>query len=134
MNSVTGRPTKYSKEIAHRLPEMFADGESVAEVCRELGVARSTFYEWVSRHEEFSEAYELGQTFAEAAWCRVGREAAMGERRISASCWIFCMKSRYHWSDNPRPEEEEELTPEEYARRVELAMREMNLADRGGSS
>jgi hypothetical protein len=125
-----GRPTRYRRDIARELPDLFQNGESVPEVCATLGIARSTFYEWVSRHDEFREAYEHGQMLAEAFWCRIGREAACSERRINTAAWIFTMKHRFHWTDRPK-DENEELTPEDFARRVEQALEEMDLADSG---
>ena len=34
----TGRPTKYNAKLCKLLPSMFANGESISEVCAELGI------------------------------------------------------------------------------------------------
>jgi hypothetical protein len=116
---------------------MFEDGSSVQEVCQDkLQISRKTFYNWLERHEEFAEAYEEGRWRSEAFWARMGRSGAMGAMNVNPALWIFNMKNRFGWRDK-LPEDkvgDGELSPEEYARRVQLAMDEMNRADRGGSS
>ena len=112
---------KYNKEFAKDLPGMFKNGESVAEVVAELGVWRSTFYEWVHKYPEFKAAYEHGKTLSEAWWAKLGRKGASCESQINPSVWIFNMKAKFGYSDNPKePEDsEEKITKVEIVRRVE---------------
>jgi predicted RNase H-like HicB family nuclease len=96
-----GRPAKYTKKLCKELPEMFANGESVAEVCQQIGIARRTFYNWLEDETkpEFKEAYEDGQALSEAFWMRLGRLGAAGKVDINAATWIFNMKNRFGWKD-----------------------------------
>lgn len=129
----TGRPTKYSANLVSRLPDCFQDGQSIAEVCTHLRISRQTYYTWLEEHPEFKEAHEEGLFRSEAWWMRLGRMGASGAVPINASVWSFNMKNRFHWRDRPEMDKEDELSPEEYARRAHLALIEMNAADKGKS-
>jgi hypothetical protein len=54
----TGRPTKYTQELADEICEHLAIGESIRTVCLpEHMPAVSTFFKWLREHEEFSKQY-----------------------------------------------------------------------------
>jgi len=90
---------KYKEEFADQLPTMFANGESVAEVCQVLGVTRRAFYDWVDKYPEFAAAYEEGKGASEAWWTKLGRAGATGKVGIQPTVWIFNMKNRFDWRD-----------------------------------
>lgn len=94
-----GRPTRYQKRFATELPAMFKNGESVAEVCVELGICKQTFYTWTEAHPEFLDAYNKGRELSEAWWHKIGRANATGRMRGNAATWIFNMKNRFGWKD-----------------------------------
>lgn len=96
--------TKYSKEIAEKLPDMFANGESVVEVCVSLGINRDTFYDWCDKHKEFKQAYEQGLLLSQAWWERLGRAGSLGSQKINPATWIFNMKNRFKWTDRNQVE------------------------------
>lgn len=98
-----GAPEIYTKDygdrIAHQIPEMFARGESVAEVSVALGFSKATFYKLVSVSPAFAEAYEEGKTRSEAFWTKLGRGGAAGAVKINAAVWGFTMKNAFGWAD-----------------------------------
>ena len=94
-----GRPTKYSKNLCKKLPEMFKNGESVVEVCAALGIWKDTFYNWVKEHPDFSDSYKKGLELSEAWWLKLGRAGSAGKTRIQPATWIFNMKNRFKWTD-----------------------------------
>ena len=96
-----GRPTKYDPALVDKLPQMFANGESVAEVCAELGISKPCFYDWCKLYPDFSDAKKKGVGLSEAWWCRMGRAGAVGAGNIdiNAAVWIFNMKNRFAWKD-----------------------------------
>ena len=96
--------SKYRAEIAENLPDLFDQGESVAEVCKELGIAKQTFFTWVKKHPKFAAAYEEGKYRSEAWWMRLGRLGAAGVQEINATAWIFNMKNRFEWRDARKTE------------------------------
>lgn len=53
-----GRPTTYTEELASEMCERIACGESVRAVCKDKGMpVLSTFFLWLSKHDEFSKQY-----------------------------------------------------------------------------
>lgn len=47
---------KYNKTIAAKIFDLFKqDSYTIAEVCKSVGIAESTYYEWVNKKPEFSE-------------------------------------------------------------------------------
>lgn len=50
------RPTKYNKEIAEKICSLIeTDTYTVAEVCRLVKIAPSTYFDWINRYSEFSD-------------------------------------------------------------------------------
>ena len=95
----SGRITKYTKEYAEKLPQMFENGESVVEVCANLGIVKDTFFRWVKLHKDFERAYHIGLELSQAWWEKLGRAGSLGTQKINAATWIFNMKNRFKWSD-----------------------------------
>jgi hypothetical protein len=53
-----GRPSDYNQEIADKICERIACGESARSICRDDEMpALSTLFRWLSRNKEFSEQY-----------------------------------------------------------------------------
>ena len=94
-----GRPTEYDVSFCQKLPDMFKNGESVAEVCAKLGIWKDTFYNWVKEYPDFSDAYKKGLELSEAWWVELGRKGSEGKKRIQPATWIFNMKNRFKWTD-----------------------------------
>lgn len=53
---------KYSAELTERICSLIrADSYTIAEICKIVGIAESTFYEWKDSKAEFSEAIKKAQ-------------------------------------------------------------------------
>ena len=102
---------RYKKQFAQDLPQMFKNGESVAEVCVQFGVSRQAFYDWVKKYPEFAEAYEQGKLYSEAWWTKLGRAGAAGQVALNATPWIFNMKNRFGWTDQPKDDKSDDAAP-----------------------
>ena len=94
-----GRPTKYSEKLCELLPYLFANGESVSEVCVHLDITKETFFQWVKQYPDFSDSYKKGLELSEAWWTRTGRLGSMGKIKLQPATWIFNMKNRFKWAD-----------------------------------
>ena len=94
---------KYTKAVitkmAKTLPWMFAEGQSITEVCAELRMSTQTFYDLIQKHPEFSKAVEEGVALSQAWWERLGRQGASMVVDIQPVTWIFNMKNRFGWKD-----------------------------------
>jgi hypothetical protein len=65
-----GRPSKYDAKFLDTAARMYSGGATDVEVADELGVSRSTLYNWQQQHPEFLDVAKLGK---EAADGRVER-------------------------------------------------------------
>lgn len=135
-----GRPTKYSKAIAERLPSMFENGESVVEVCVALGITKQTFYRWVDEKPEFSDAYEKGKEISEAWWTRLARGGSTGQVKVQPATLIFNLKNRFGWKDRIETEHTGEFAgklviggPEVDVEEWEAAAKKQQEIMRGGT-
>ena len=98
-----GRPPKITKAWADTqakaLAERFRDGQSVAEVCAEIGIWKESFYKAEKLSVDFANAYKKGKQLSEAWWNDLGRQGASGQHAIQPATWMFNMKNRFGWKD-----------------------------------
>ena len=120
-----GRPTKYRKEIADTLPDHFKEGQSVVEVCGEIGISKDTFYKWCAKYPKFSDSYKKGLLYSQQWWEKIGRAGTVGKVPINPTMWIYNMKNRFRedWNDRVQIEHSGDLTvtalsPEEREKRI----------------
>lgn len=87
---------KYNKEMCKIAEQVLADGESLAAICAELNITRSTLYEWRDTYPEFSDAISRGLQKAQREWEKIGQNGTKGYyEKFNASSWIFTMKNRF---------------------------------------
>jgi len=91
-----GTPNVYKKEYCQIAIDVLSSGESLAAVCAELNIARSTLYEWRDSNPEFKAALEQGLQKAQRDWERLGRDGINGNlEKFSQAAYIFTMKNRF---------------------------------------
>jgi transposase-like protein len=100
-----GRPTDYDTEYCDKAETFLADGYSVAALAGFLGVAKSTIYEWIDRHPEFSDSVKRGQAGAVYWWEKANRNLAMTGEGNATAC-VFGLKNRAsdEWRDKVETE------------------------------
>ena len=102
-----GRPTSYRAEYCDTVRLSGAEGKTLAEMARDIGVDRSTLADWCKIHPEFSRAVRAGLDTAQAWWEEQGRIATFGGvDGFNATSYIFQMKNRFRqdWADVSRHE------------------------------
>ena len=53
-----GRPTKYSPELADKIcGRIGTSSDGIHKICKELNIAPSTCFDWLTKHTEFSDKY-----------------------------------------------------------------------------
>ena len=67
--SFTGRPTKYDPSFCSLMLFYYAQGYTVCSVCCELGISKSTYYEWLrdkadASKDAFRTAHKKGRTLS----------------------------------------------------------------------
>ncbi len=91
-----GTPNKYQKEMCIRAEQVLANGESLAAICAELDISRTTLYEWRDTHIEFKNAIDRGLQKAQRVWEKIGRNGIEGNyEKFNGAPWIFTMKNRF---------------------------------------
>lgn len=54
-----GRPTKYNKDLAEAMCKRISSSSlSNEKICQEFKINYDTFFEWLNKHEEFSDMYK----------------------------------------------------------------------------
>ena len=90
-----GRPSKYEDRFCAEVEAGLSDGLSLDACAGLIGVARSTIYEWLEAHPEFSDAVKAGQAKSVLFWERkLLRVAEKGGGPGTATAVIFGLKNR----------------------------------------
>lgn len=90
---------EWADEKAKKLASMFKNGESLAEVCAKLMVAKNSFYKACDISPAFADAYEMGLLLSEAWWQKLGRAGSAGQVKIQPLTWKFNMQNKFGWSE-----------------------------------
>jgi len=85
--------TDKNKKVAN---EMFANGSTVVEICKFLGINKSTWYRWLKdpRKKDFQESVELGLQSSEAYWISVGRDN-LENKSFNTALYSFMMVNKF---------------------------------------
>lgn len=95
-----GPPSSFKPAYCRELIEFLSDGYSMTAFAGHIGVGRRTIFDWLDRHEEFAEAYEIAKPKAVLHWEKeFKRFAATGTG--NAAAFIFALKNRASddWAD-----------------------------------
>jgi len=78
--------------------EMFQKGASIVEVCRFLGINKSTWYRWLKdpRKKDFQEHAEKGLEASEAHWVKMGREN-IENKSFNTALYSFMMVNKFNY-------------------------------------
>ena len=76
--------------------EMFTNGSTVVEICKFLGINKSTWYRWLKdpRKGDFQEAVALGIQASEAYWIGVGRNN-LENKSFNTALYSFMMVNKF---------------------------------------
>lgn len=96
------RRPKYKPEYCERLVEFGERGESVIAFCADIGIGKTSFYEWCQKYPAFEAAAHVSKMKACAFWERLGINIMMNEPLSRSNkktgdrvVWMFFMKNRF---------------------------------------
>lgn len=111
---MAGRPTDYREEFCDMVIEHMGTGKSLASFASYIGTHRATLYDWMKAHPQFHDAFKKAQDKSRTWWESQGHEGLWNVtefdentgkpkrvKTINAAIWIFTMKSRFGYSDQP---------------------------------
>ena len=55
------RPSQFTAERAQTICDRLAEGQPLTAICRDMGLAWRTVYDWRTKHPEFGEAFEIAR-------------------------------------------------------------------------
>lgn len=94
------RPTKYLPEFDEMLIDHMAEGMSFESFAGKMSLSKQTLYSWAENYSTFMDAKKEGLEKCRYFWEKIGVAATLGKvENFNATCWIFNMKNRFHWSD-----------------------------------
>ncbi len=113
---------KYNPAFCEQIKEYYNEGMADVQICVKLGIARSTFYDWIKDKPEFAKAVEDGRVLSEGWWIAIAQGAVSGKHKSDSKIWSMNMKNRFKWRDNPHPEDNKVRDDilEDIARRANL--------------
>jgi len=111
-----GRPTKYDESWPDRVKNAMKGGDTVELFCLKNDIHYDTFYEWVKKYPEFSEAYSAGNKFAEGFWqgyC-IGN---LENKNLNVGAFKLLMFNCFGWSDKKDVQQKTEVSISEETQR-----------------
>lgn len=104
-----GRQSSYNDKMPDMLIEHMKAGYSFKAFAGRAGVTRKTLYNWLEEQPEFKESYSMGKQACLLFWEQIGISGTMGVSRLkgynpknfNATAWIFNMKNRFRWKNEP---------------------------------
>ena len=107
-----GRPTKYRKEMCKKLVDFMAKGFSKEATAAHLDISKETLYDWGKNIPEFSDAIRKGELKSLLFWENIGMDGMTGQiPGFGPSIWVFNMKNRHKWRDQPEEDVTNKQTP-----------------------
>jgi hypothetical protein len=89
----SGQPTKYDKEKhIGLLFDIFNKGEGVMAFCADAMISQTTFFSWLKKHREFSEAYKVIINQAGRKWESYPINPKVN---MEFSYWSIIMRNRF---------------------------------------
>jgi len=111
--------SKYKPEYCKQLIEHMSKGLSYDTFAAEVEVSRQALYRWENVHDEWREAKDIAFSKAQIWWERVGIEGlwnenfgqGQGSKTLNAAIWIFNMRNRFGWRNDPIEVTKEQSAP-----------------------
>jgi len=91
-----GQVSHYRPALDDMLIKHLGNGNSVSAFCFAIGITKSTFNDWLAKHPEFKEAYEIAKLGEQATWEDMAKAQANGDSKGSGTTLQFMMKNKFN--------------------------------------
>ncbi len=123
--SIRGIRTPYKYDDEYH-PNIFIyhalHGTSITSTCAKIGIARCTYYQWISDHETFSKAAKVASTIRQAFFDDVLKRN-LNERDFNFLAFESNYRRLFHYSDQAKVELDSRYADATNAERVELVQK-----------
>lgn len=107
---ITGSPkwltSKYDESYCQMAVDFLAEGGSITQLAKHIGVSRSTLHSWRSAHPNFAKAMEAGKDFSLAEWEYKLQDAVM-DQSVNAQLMKFLFFIKFGITEKRDSEQEE---------------------------
>ena len=107
-----GRPTGYTDDLPPKLFEAMRQGKSVVQFCSDIDIAKATFYDWVEKHKDFSDAFKAGKSKCESHW-ETWLQNNFENKNMNSILVKMFFTNRFGWSDKTESKNEVNIKHEE---------------------
>ena len=98
-----GRHTEYRPEYCEELVKHMAQGYPFETFAVQVGVSRTTLYNWAETFPEFLDALKRGRDESLKWFIDAGRAGMVGKiKDFNPTVWIFMMKNMHKWRDQEK--------------------------------
>lgn len=101
VKNLGGRPTKYKPQYCEEMLEMARTGRGPTAFAAQIGVARSSLYEWAKDNKAFSDALERSKQLVEEYLVEMGMEN-MFSKDFNTKIWEMFLKCQHGWRDKDK--------------------------------
>lgn len=74
------------------------EGKTRVEAAAEMGVARTSFYDWAEKYPDFSTALIQADQLCEAWWINTARDC-LESTNFKTGVWAMVMGNKFHWTN-----------------------------------
>lgn len=105
-----GAPTKYKPKYSKDIIEHLKEGHEIETFPAflhekyKVSIGLRTIFYWAKHNEEFKKAKELAVAYSRRKWKDIAINALEAKKPL-ANAWIFVMKNRFGYKDQPINEE-----------------------------
>lgn len=106
-----GRPDKYDPKYCEEMVEHLSKGYSKIASAGLCGICKTSMWRWEKKFPAFRNAIKRGETLSQIHWEEIAMKNQVEEFRgdkLNAAVWIFNMRNRFNWRNDPLPEQEDE--------------------------
>lgn len=90
------RRTKYYPDMCDTILDIAQEGGHVSQMCVKLGISKDTFYRWLDRYDEFSEAYAQSKLISQAVHEEMLLAGAMGRiKNFNFNAMAMLMNNKF---------------------------------------
>lgn len=107
-----GRPTTFTQQLADKICERMANGETLRAVCRDIDLPVSTVIEWTMNNKAFSEQYAQARQKQADSYADMildeafnSHDAQIGRLRVDALKWVASKLAPKRYGDKVEVEQ-----------------------------